>query len=122
MKKCDIYRSERAKGKTYQLIADNYGVSRQAVCAACHTKPFKGVNCVFPSVEKWMESNYRTCADLNRLMTAEGSVHSYSSLRNFLNGKTSRADITFVNALLRVTGFTYEELMGGSKYEKRNNN
>ena len=105
--KVEAYIDCRKRGMTYQAIADLYGVSKQAVHEAIkihknhriHVKP-KSV--VFPGLRKWMCENHVFIKDLE---TKTGF-----SLRTALSN--GRINNTKVNAILDVTGLTYEEAFG----------
>ena len=63
-KKYQLYVAERKKGKTYQEIADQFGVTRQCVHAACTTihkprKPYGDIPCVYPVLRNWLEKDKR---------------------------------------------------------------
>lgn len=119
MKCYEKYRAERAKGKTYQEIADMFGVSRQAVGQACRgSQPlrFQFVTpeaCVYPAVRKWMNDNKITRAELCRRMgyeiTGGGNL---DKIKSFLKGKNSKTTKTFIDRVIVATGLKYEEIFG----------
>lgn len=104
MTRIDAYKEYRKRGMTYQAIADLYGVSKQAVHEAIqgrkdrciHIKP---QSVVFHGLRKWMCDNHVFIKDLED--------KTGLNLRNALSsGRISNAK---VNAILKVTGLTYEE-------------
>ena len=113
-KRYQLYVAERKKGKTYQEIADQFGVSRQCVQQACATrhgsrKVYKNLNCIYPTLRKWMFDHNYSAKRLHREACACGMVVCYTPFLNRLRGKTK---ITFLEAdiLSDITGMPAKEL------------
>ena len=104
MTKSEIYRAERATGKTYRKIAELYGVSYQNVQQACAWKPSEYGSCIYPQIKKWMNDNRVKLPEMAKRMYVTDS-----SLRSALNGSASLKK-EYIDALLALTGMTYEEL------------
>ena len=116
MKKWQIYESMRNCGMTYQQIADACGCTKQNVhCALTRTKktPIREIvpdRCVYPALRDWMNNNRVTVAELfRRLYGDEARCNTKPRFYDLLKGKIDlkKRDI---DALIRVTGMTYEEL------------
>jgi transcriptional regulator with XRE-family HTH domain len=117
MKRYEEYRAERAKGKTYQEIADMFGVTRQAVGQACRkSQPARfrfltPENCIYPLVRKWMNDNKITRAELCRRMGYETiGGNNVTRINAFLKGENSTTPKAFIDRVINVTGLTYEEI------------
>lgn len=108
--KAKEYAKCRSNGMTYQQIANQFGVTRQAVHSSInkHKKrilTIKPETVCFDGLRQWMVENHVKVSDLER-----GTGCSlYHALRsgNIKNEK--------VNAILRFTGLTYEEAFGELK-------
>lgn len=105
--KVEAYIECRKRGMTYQAIANLYGVSKQAVHEAIKGRKNRGIHVkpqsvVFPGLRKWMCENH---VFIKELETRTGLC-----LRSGLS--SGRINNTKVNAILKVTGLTYEEAFG----------
>ena len=116
MKKWQIYESMRNQGMTYQQIADACSCTRQNVHWALtrvEKAPIRGIvpsRCVYPALRNWMNDNRVTVAELfRRLYGDEARLNTRPRFYDLLKGKIDmkKRDI---DALMRVTGMTYEEL------------
>ena len=113
-KKYQLYIAERKKGKTYQEIADQFGVTRQCVQAACTAihKPrrdFKETPCVYPVLCSWLKEHGVTIAELYRRVYEIGTDTCPNSFRNHMkgNGKLTLNDI---KCLIEITQIPFENL------------
>lgn len=104
MKKKDIYNAEREDGKTYQEIADEYGVTRQAIQRSLSAKSSQGLRKRWPRLLLWMEQNNIT----NQKIAAAVGVCN-QTVGDWLYG-IHEPKKPNIDALLKVTGLTYEEL------------
>ena len=113
--KADLYRSEREKGKTYREIAEQYGVTFQAVACACgnsHDSKFRAwteERCVYPNLRNWLNENKVSMNEFIRRMDALPGGNRVTAYRNYLNGKTYPQK-RVIDKMLEVTGLTYEQL------------
>lgn len=104
MKKKDIYNAELAQGKTYQEIADMYGISRQAVYQSVNWKSGKGLRKRWPRLLLWIDQN-----NVSQKELAQMAGVSCPTLSDWLHGLHEPKKPN-IDALLKVTGLTYEEL------------
>lgn len=116
--KVEMYRM-RLEGKSYQDIADRFGVSRQYVYRLigqqCKSEPYRNVNVRYTGLRKWMnESNY-SVANLARESGCTDN-HSYVTITSYLQG-SPRMDIDSIRKILRFTGMTFEEAFGEAEQE-----
>lgn len=115
--KVEMYRM-RLEGKSYQAIADRFGVSRQYVYQLFGQKyksePYRNVNVQYTGLRKWMnESNYSVA----KLARESGCTdHSYGTITSYLQG-SPRMDIDSIRKILRFTGLTFEEAFGEAEQE-----
>ena len=98
----DEYIKLRQKGMTYDEIAKQYGVSKQAVEQAIHPRKLK-INCVYPVIEAWMQDHHMTVAKFADLLGVR-----YCTARYVLSGEEEPKK-TFIDSVRNATGFTYEE-------------
>ena len=116
--KVEMYRM-RLEGKSYQAIADRFGVSRQYVHQLFGQKyksePYRNVNVQYTGLRKWMnESNYSVA----KLARESGCTdHSYGTITSYLQG-SPRMDIDSIRKILRFTGLTFEEAFGETEQEE----
>lgn len=114
MKKFEIYRAEREKGKTYRQIADEYGVSKQVIAQACGKRQvsrFRFWNesrCIYPNVRKWLNENQVGSAELVRRMGWHCYSDNYARVGRWLSGKTNPSKEN-IDKLLSITGLSYEK-------------
>lgn len=115
--KVEMYRM-RLEGKSYQAIADRFGVSRQYVHQLFGQKyksePYRNVNVQYTGLRKWMnESNYSVA----KLARESGCTdHSYGTITSYLQG-SPRMDIDSIRKILRFTGLTFEDAFGETEQE-----
>lgn len=113
-KKYQLYIAERAKGKTYQQIADQFGVTRQCVQAACTTihkprKPYGDIPCVYPVLRNWLEKHEITVAELYRRVYKIGTNTRPTSFRNHMKGN-GRLTLNDIKCLIDITQIPFEKL------------
>ena len=109
----DLYREERRQGKTYREIAEKYGVTTQAVGAACagHApqkfRAWTPKGCVYPNLRWWMNQNKVNRAELLRRMDIIPAHNSLQRLADYMSGRTDPPKRT-IDKILQITGLTYE--------------
>lgn len=109
------YMAERQQGKTYRQIAQMYGVSPQAVAAACasyapgHFKPYTETEVIYPKLRKWLNDNEVSRNEFVRRMGLTTYARHNSSVGDYFRGRKYPLKET-IDVMLRVTGLTYEEL------------
>jgi transcriptional regulator with XRE-family HTH domain len=113
--KADLYMAERAKGKTYREIAEQYGVTRQAIADACGKyeegkfKPWTEERCIYPNLRKWLNENKVSMKEFIRRAGNIPGGNTDSLFRNYFKGKNEpRKGV--IDKMLEVTGLTYEQL------------
>ena len=100
-------------GKTYQEIADEFGISRQRVHQMISTgdpKFFRYIttsSCIYKGLRKYMNDNKVSMAELVRRTHGVYSPRNFYTTRNRLSGAV---DIPkkHIDKILSVTGLTYE--------------
>ena len=105
MTKTEHYIDERRNGKTLQQIANENGVTKQAVQSAIQKygdRKVKKSTVVYTGLRKWMTENRVYVRDLENL--------TGFSLRYALH--TGHINTEKVNAILEATGLTYEQAFG----------
>lgn len=111
--KVEMYRM-RLEGKSYQAIADRFGVSRQYVHQLFAPKG-KDVNVQYVGLRKWMIKFNYSVAKLARESGCTDN-HSYVTITSYLQG-SPRMDIDSIRKILRFTGLTFEEAFGVEEQE-----
>lgn len=98
----------RLEGKTFQEIADRFGVSKQNIQqilkGLCERSPRRNVDTViYPSIQRYMKENNLSFNAFSHLCGI--------NLGPVINGLCGKNGITkrFIDAVLDVTGMTYEE-------------
>ena len=118
MSKADEMEALRAQGLTYREIADKFGCSYQNVAqmlAGSSRKCFRTITperVSFDGLRKWMNENQCGIADLmNRICGKRANGNVADSLRRKFKGVTDFRK-SEIDALIRITGLSYEELFG----------
>lgn len=107
-------------GCNFAEIADEFGVSRQAVHhhfanPSCRRKRRGNaeVPIIYPALKKWFEECKMTFVGLGAMMfDGLGKQAATQRVRNFLTGKTEAVNVEFFKKLSEVTGMTFEEMFG----------
>lgn len=95
-----------AAGESQASVARDFGMTRGNVNAICHPvskKSLWGYGCVYPNIQKWMETNRITWERFGEM----ADVH-FNTLRKAL---TAGLDLrkTSIDGVLTATGLTYEQ-------------
>ena len=109
-KRSEMAREMYAQGKTYEEIADILGVTRNEAYKKVHTGDGDGfrketvAKVRYAGLRKWMFDNR---VNLNELKNRSGMT----GLKEPLTGRCEPRKCT-IDAILKVTGMTYEECFG----------
>ena len=91
--KVEMYRM-RLEGKSYQVIADRFGVSRQYVYQLigqqCKSEPYRNVNVPYTGLKKWMNESRYSIAELSRESGCTDN-HSKGTIASYLQGSPRMA-------------------------------
>jgi len=107
----------REQGMTYRQIADQFGISYQAVAhslASYNPKRFQYITetgCVYPNLRKWMNDNKVGQSEFARRCQFSNSPGNKNRMRGYLIGLADPPKRT-IDKILAVTGMTYEEAFG----------
>ena len=113
--RAEFYMQERKQGKTYREIAKKYGVTHQAVAAACaihmpgHFKPYTEKEVIYPKLRKWLNDNEVSRNEFARRMGLVPYAKNSYRVSDYFRGKNYPLKET-IDKMLQVTGLTYEEL------------
>lgn len=117
--KVEMYRM-RLEVKSYQAIADRFGVSRQYVYQLFGQKyksePYRNVNVRYTGLRQWMNESNCSVAKLARESGCTDN-HNYVTITSYLQG-SPRMDIDSIRKILRFTGLTFEEAFGVEEQEE----
>lgn len=114
-RRADLYRKARAEGKTYAQIAEEYGVSAQAIAAACgRSNPasfrcWTPERCIYPNLRKWLNDNRVSLSEFIRRMDLEVGGTTTGRFSEYFRGVCYPTK-KVIDGMLRVTGLTYEQL------------
>lgn len=105
-------RESIVNGATLQELADAHGVSKQRMAQIVGAvRPMREWNktySIFPAIDSWMKYNRVTYAQLSkRLGYAPNASARYGVAKRLMGERMMYKD--FIDALLQVTGLTYEE-------------
>ena len=95
----------RLDGYTFEEIGKAFGVSKQAVNQALGVVGTgrKGFSCIYPNIKRWITDNKMSCKEFsNKVGFSNHAAYLWFA------GKTVPTK-TAVDAILKVTGMTYEE-------------
>lgn len=112
-----IYRQEMESGLTCKEIAAKYGISTQAVYAACckvHKTYFRKYSreaCIWPGLRDWLNDNQVSRRELLQLMDMEYGSTNLEKLRERLQGNRDLR-LSFIRKIMAITGLSFEELFG----------
>lgn len=105
-------RESIVNGATLQELADAHGVSRQRMAQIVGAvRPMREWNktySVFPAIDSWMKYNRVTYAQLSKQLGYAESASAQCGVAKRLMGERMMYK-DFIDALLQVTGLTYEE-------------
>jgi hypothetical protein len=101
------------EGKTYQVIADEFGISKQRVQQlignrdARYFRYIKKTTCIYKGIRKYLNDNKISVAEFVR--RTHGCYHPVymSRLMSKLRGETDMQK-RYIDKILEVTGLTYE--------------
>jgi len=100
----------RKQGKSYQEIAEQFGVTRQRVHQIVNPIFFNPIRCenrlekyVFPNIAIWMNENGLSLFDVQELT----GIHE-RTIYGFLTGRT-KPRFDSICKIIEVTGMTFEE-------------
>lgn len=117
IKKAEIYRQELRSGMTCKSIAQKYGISVQAVYAACgkvsksRFRIYTPEDCIWPGLRNWLNENKVSRRDLlNRMGLEYGSTNLVCLNENLKGTKDIR--LSFMRKMTRISGLTLDELFG----------
>ena len=115
MSKYEEYAALRQSGMTYREIAEIYGCSRQNIAQRLtrKTSSYKGygeTRCVYAGLRNWLNENSVCVSELLRRMYGENPASGdVSRCSRLLKGELSLRKPE-IDAIIAVTGLTYEEL------------
>ena len=115
--KAAFYYEERLKGKTYQKIAEENGVTKQAIHSVLKANgyisfPFREVTekgCIYPNLREWMNSSGVGILEFTFLVGLRVHRQSITKMRGILRGQ-QYPNKKFIDQMIRVTGLSYEKL------------
>lgn len=116
-KKADIYREELRSGMSCKEIAQKYGVSVQAVYAACGSvktirfRRYEEKDCIWKGLRCWLNAHEVSRRNLLRKMGLEYSHCNLERLNQNLKGRNDLR-MSFIKKMLEITGMDFEELFG----------
>ena len=109
------YLADRAKGMSYQEIAEKYGVSKWTVQNAIanqfpqNFRQFTEVNCVYPNLRNWLNENQVTLQEFTKRLVEIGHMGNSSAVGAWFRGVCYPTKVS-IDRILKVTGLTYEQL------------
>lgn len=113
--RAELYRSERAKGKTYQEIAEMYGVTHQRVAQVCcrqkdsQFRPFTKERCIYVNLRNYLNENRISLSELIRRCNNTPNGMTLGRYGQYLRGESYPNKQT-IDKILAATGLTYEQL------------
>ena len=113
--RADLFRAERAKGKTYKEIAEMYGVSHQRVAQVCcrqkdhQFRPFTEERCIYVNLRNWLNENKISLSEFARRCSNTVNGPTLNRFGGILRGSNYPNKQT-IDKILAVTGLTYEQL------------
>ena len=108
------YAADRRNGKTYQQIADENGVSKQAVQDLMQRHGYTGFkyygakHCIYPNLRKWLNDTKTSRKALANLLGL-APISNITIISGYLTGKNFPAKPR-IDRLIEITGLTYEQL------------
>lgn len=105
-------REELENGATLQSIADRYGLSRQRIAQITggvgKMRDWKKTYSIYPAIDSWMKYTHTTYTGLCETLGYSCSASAQVNLKRVLMGQNEPRK-TVIDAILSVTGLTYEE-------------
>lgn len=123
-KKADVYRAELRAGMSCKEIAAKYGVSLQAVYAACggdfrkRFRPYRETECIWTGLRNWMNANEVSRRNLLRSMGLEYSNCNLERLNQCLRGEKDLR-MSFIRKMMELSGMTFEELFCAENTDRK---
>ena len=112
----EIYRAERAKGKSCRQIAHEFGVSYQTVWSAtydgesgCRFRKWTKERCIYPNLRKWLNDNRVTLTGFIVRMDLAASGVTCGRFSGYFRGDCYPTK-KVIDKMLQVTGLTYEQM------------
>lgn len=121
-KKADLYRKELRSGMSCREIAEKYGISVQAVYAACGSvqgvrfRRYEEKDCIWVGLRHWLNYHEVSKRSLLRQMGLEYSHCNLERLNQNLKGRNDLR-MSFIRKMMSITGMTYEELFREEEHE-----
>jgi transcriptional regulator with XRE-family HTH domain len=107
----------RAQGFTYQQIGDELGCSKQYIAQVLGKQSvhnfhvIKASDCAYPRLAKWMNENKVSRSEFLRRCGLLPLGENLARFHRILRGNIEPRK-TDIDRMLKVTGMTYEELLG----------
>lgn len=104
----------RNKGLTYQEIANELGISKQAVAQSLskyspsYFRNVRHETCIYKGLRYWMNENKVTIAEFLRKMGVKPYYRNYQNFVDRMSGRTEFRKKE-IDVILAFTGMTYEE-------------
>ena len=101
------------EGKTYQVIADAFGVSKQRVyqlIGSGDVRFFRHIStksCIYKGIRNWMNDNKISMAEFVRRLYGNYTPRNQANTIRRLSGRVD-AQKRHIDKILEVTGLTYE--------------
>lgn len=114
-KRAELYREELRSGMTCKAIAEKYGISVQAVYAACGSiksvrfRRYEKKDCVWRGLRNWLNAHEVSRKMLLQEMGLEYSNCNLERLRQKLTGKLD-IKMSFIRKMMEITGMDFEDL------------
>ena len=114
-KKAELYREELRRGLSCKEIAQKYGISHQAVYAACGSvstirfRKYEKKDCIWKGLRYWLNENEVTKRNLLRQMGLEYGHCNLERLNQNLKGRNDLR-LSFIRKMIEITGMEFEEL------------
>lgn len=100
----------RADGRTFQEIADAYGVSRQYIQQLCKAKEWhSNEKIVYTNLREYMQVNRISYRDLG-ISLGYPETSASTNAENLLYGKTEMT-VNAIQKLKELTGLSYEKII-----------
>lgn len=98
---------------TYKQIGEAMGISRQRVSQICGKQDvahFRVItDCPYHNLRNWMNENKVSRTEFIRRMGLESNRENLARFRKIIRGENEPRK-SYIDKMLKVTGFTYEQL------------